>query len=186
MTLEQRVAALPMDQRARLAERLRKLGAPLAGAEAAESSGKRLVAYVVPRAGHDADPAELRGFLRAQLPEHLIPSAFVVLDELPLTASGKLDRQSLPAPEESRIAATSAGAAPSTPAEAALAGLWAEVLGLDSVRVDQDFYTLGGDSILLLKLCARAREMGWSLAPRAVLEHSTIAELAVHIGAGAP
>lgn len=183
MTLEQRVAALPADRRARLADQLRWMNAL---SDAAGSSGKRLVAYVVPRAGHDADPAELRGFLRSRLPEHMVPSAFVTLDEFPRTASGKLDRRALPAPEVSRAAAAPAAAAPSTPAETALAGLWAEVLGLDSVRVDQDFYALGGDSILLLKLCARAREIGWALAPRAILEHSTISELALHIGAGAP
>lgn len=183
MTLEQRVAALSAERRERLAGRLRRMGAL---SDTADSSGKRLVAYVVARPDHEADPAELRGFLRARLPEHMVPSAFVTLDEFPRTASGKLDRRALPAPELSRAAAAPAAAAPSTPAEAALAGLWAEVLGLDSVQVDQDFYALGGDSILLLKLCARAREAGWVLAPYAILEHSTIAELAAHLGAGAP
>lgn len=186
MTFEERVAALPKDKRALLADRLRGLGL-LSGVISEESEpagGKRLVAYVSLRPGQDADPAGLRGFLRERLPEPMVPSAFVVMDELPVTPSGKIDRRALPAPEAARdaIAGTSGGVAPRTPAEVALADLWAEVLGLDHVSVDEDFFTLGGDSILLLKLCARAREQGLALTPRDLFAHPTIAELAARSG----
>ncbi|MFL6234421.1 MAG: phosphopantetheine-binding protein [Thermoanaerobaculia bacterium] len=173
MTFESRVAALSAGQRASLAERLRRLGAALDDSEPA--AGKRLVAYVAPRSGHAVDPVGLRGFLRARLPEPMVPSAFVVLDELPVTPSGKLDRRALPAPEAHGMPVS---AAPTTPEEVALADLWAEVLGLDRVGVDDDFFALGGDSIRLLRLCGRAREMGIALTPRDLFESPTIAGLA--------
>jgi aryl carrier-like protein len=173
MTFESRVAALSADQRATLADRLRRLGAAVDGAEPA--GGKRLVAYVVPRSEHEVDPNGLRGFLRARLPEPMVPSAFVVLDEFPVTPSGKLDRRALPVPEAQGAPVS---AAPTTPREVALADLWVEVLGLDRVGVDEDFFALGGDSIRLLRLCARAREVGISLTPRDLFENPTIAGLA--------
>ena len=173
MTFESRVAALSADQRASLADGLRRLGAAPGGPE--PTGGKRLVAYVVPRADHAVDPAGLRGFLRARLPEPMVPSAFVVLDEFPVTPSGKLDRRALPVPETH---GTPVSAAPMTPREVALADLWAEILGLDRVGVDDDFFALGGDSIRLLRLCARARELGIPLTPRDLFEHPTIAGLA--------
>jgi aryl carrier-like protein len=173
MTFEERVAALSADQQASLAGRLRRLGALPETSEPA--AGKRLVAYVVPRSGHAVDPAGLRGFLRARLPEPMVPSAFMVLDEFPVTPSGKLDRRALPVPEAH---GTPASAAPTTPEEVALADLWAEVLGLDRVGVDDDFFTLGGDSIRILRLCARAREVGIALTPRDLFENPTIAGLA--------
>jgi aryl carrier-like protein len=173
MTFEDRVAALPADKRALLAERLRRLGALPDRPEPA--GGKRLVAYVAARPG-GVDPAELRGFLGARLPEPMVPSAFVVLDELPITPSGKLDRRALPAPEAAH--GTAPAAAPTTPEEVALADLWAEILGLDAVGVDENFFAIGGDSILLLKLCARARELGIALHPRDLFARPTIAELA--------
>ena len=179
MTFEERVAALPKDKRALLADRLRGLG--LLSGESEPAGGKRLVAYVSRRPGQDADPAGLRGFLRERLPEPMVPSAFVVLDELPVTPSGKVDRRALPAPEAMQDA-TAPGTAPTTPEEVALADLWAEVLGLDHVSVDEDFFTLGGDSILLLKLCARARELGLALTPRDLFAYPTIAELAARSG----
>lgn len=179
MTFEERVAALPADQRARLAERLRRLGAL---PDAADPAGRRLVAYVICRPGHGADPAGLRDFLGAQLPDYMVPSAFVALSQLPVTESGKIDRRALPAPEAVHGFAAPALAAPSTPEEVTLAGLWAEILRLDAVGVDQNFFELGGDSILLLKLCARARESGLALTPRAVYEHPTISELAAWKG----
>jgi aryl carrier-like protein len=129
----------------------------------------RLVAYLV---GDTDDP---RAALARVLPDYLVPAAFVTLDKLPMTTSGKLDRRALPVPETH---GTPAPAAPTTPREVALADLWAEVLGLDRVGVDDDFFALGGDSIRLLKLCARARELGIALTPRDLFEHPTIAGLA--------
>ncbi|MEV5708584.1 amino acid adenylation domain-containing protein, partial [Actinoallomurus sp. NPDC052274] len=125
--------------------------------------GRRLVAYV---AG-DADPAELRAFVRDRLPEYMVPAAVVPLPELPLTASGKLDRAALPAPEF-----RASGRAPRTPQEELLCRLFAEVLGLDGpVGADDGFFDLGGDSIVAIQLVARARREGLVLTAREVFRH---------------
>jgi aryl carrier-like protein len=130
------------------------------------------------------EPADLRSFLRAELPEPMVPSAFVVLDEFPVTASGKLDRRSLPAPEALHGAPAAVPSSDlATPEEAALAGLWREILGIDHVGKDDDFFAVGGDSILLLKLCARARERGLGLAPRDLFAHPVLGELAAALAA---
>ncbi|HKP74574.1 MAG TPA: amino acid adenylation domain-containing protein, partial [Longimicrobiaceae bacterium] len=113
---------------------------------------KRLVAYVV----GDADAASLRDHLRGGLPEHMVPSAFVAMDRLPLTPSGKLDRRGLPMPEmagpEERYSP------PSSPVETTLAAIWAEVLGLERVGVHDDFFALGGHSLLATRVVSRVRE----------------------------
>lgn len=167
MDLAPRVAQLDPARRALLAARLRALGA------ADPTDDKRLVAYVVTRSGQHASAADLRAFLRLRLPEPMVPAAFVTLPALPRTGSGKIDRRALPAPEH----AHHAPAAAASPEAERLADLWAEVLGLDEVDLDDDFFDLGGDSIVVLKLCARARELGIPLAPLAVYEHLTIAAL---------
>jgi amino acid adenylation domain-containing protein len=106
---------------------------------------KRLVAYVVPGAGAAPDAADLRAFLEKQLPPYMVPSAFVVLDALPLTANGKVDRKALPAP----AAGPAAGyTAPRTPVEEKLAAIWAQALGVPRVGVHDDFFALGGHSLL--------------------------------------
>jgi len=145
---------------------------------------KRLVAYVVARAGA-ADAGELREHLRRTLPEYMVPGAFVRLDALPQTPTGKIDPRTLPPPEpgtdEARFVA------PRTPTEELLAGIWCEVLRLERVGVEESFFELGGDSILSLQVAARARRAGLEISPRQVFEYQTIAELApVADGAGAP
>ncbi|MGK3998773.1 amino acid adenylation domain-containing protein [Sorangium sp. So ce1024] len=134
---------------------------------------RRLVAYVA--AGPDVDPEQLRRALREQVPDYMVPSAFVVLDELPRTPHRKIDRRALPAP-----ALESAGepASPRTQAEAILAGIWAELLRREAVGVRENFFALGGDSILALQVVARARAAGLSIAPRQLFQHQTVAELA--------
>ncbi|WP_437334473.1 amino acid adenylation domain-containing protein [Sorangium sp. So ce394] len=134
---------------------------------------RRLVAYVA--AAEGVSPEQLRRALREQVPDYMVPSAFVVLDELPRTPHGKIDRRALPAP-----AAEGAGeaAAPRTQAEEALAGIWAELLGRTAVGVRENFFELGGDSILALQVVARARAAGLSIAPRQIFQHQTVAELA--------
>ncbi|HBL28102.1 MAG TPA: hypothetical protein DD490_14815, partial [Acidobacteria bacterium] len=146
--------------------------------------GKRLVAYVV-TAG-DAPPAqELRAFLAARLPEPMIPAAFVRLPVLPLTRNGKLDRRALPEPGTGREG-TARLSPPTTPTEQALAEVWADVLHLDRVGVDESFFTLGGDSILSLQVVSRAREKGLDLSLQQVFEHPTLRDLARQLeGAGA-
>ncbi|WP_354683022.1 amino acid adenylation domain-containing protein [Cupriavidus necator] len=138
-------------------------------------SGARLTAYVVPIGGATVDIAALRTGLAAELPEHMVPAAFVVVDALPLTTNGKLDRRALPAPA---FDSAQAFVAPEGEAEAALAAIWTEVLGLPRVGRADNFFELGGDSILSLQIVARARAAGWQLTPRQLFERQTLAELA--------
>ncbi|MBY8848475.1 amino acid adenylation domain-containing protein, partial [Saccharothrix sp. MB29] len=133
---------------------------------------RRLVAYVVTD-DTAVEPARLREPLTLELPPYMVPSAFVRLDDLPQTANGKLDQRALPAPE---YAVSRRG--PATEAEGLLAGLFAEVLGLSAVGVDDGFFDLGGDSILAIQLVGRARRAGLGLSPREVFEHQTVAALA--------
>jgi amino acid adenylation domain-containing protein/non-ribosomal peptide synthase protein (TIGR01720 family) len=145
---------------------------------------KRLVAYVVPAAGRseagEVRPADLRAFLARSLPVFMLPAVFVTLDELPLNPNGKLDRRGLPAPED-RVAAD-AGAryvAPRDGTEQALATIWADVLGLPRVGVNDDFFELGGDSIRGVRALSRARAtLGVALSARAVFDAPTVARFA--------
>ncbi|MEU2794794.1 amino acid adenylation domain-containing protein [Streptomyces sp. NPDC007100] len=137
---------------------------------------QRLVAYVIPAERDTADPAALRSAAAARLPGHLVPTAVVVLDALPLTVNGKLDRAALPAPGTDGHATT--GRAPRTPLETRLCDLFAEVLGLERVSADSDFFALGGDSILSMLLVSRARRAGVIITSRQVFERRTPAELA--------
>jgi len=138
--------------------------------------GARLVAHVTARAGAVLVPAELRAQLAARLPDYLVPSAIAVLDALPLNPNGKVDRQALPA-IESR-ADDDRYAAPQGPVEQALAMLWTELLGVPRVGRHDNFFDLGGDSILSLQIVARLRGLGWTLTPRQVFERQTPALLA--------
>ena len=137
---------------------------------------RRLVAYLVCPAGPPPSPRELRTHLELRVPKYMVPSAFVFLDELPVTANGKLDRKALPSPE--RPAATTGFLAPRTPEERALAEIWTDVLGLDRVGIDDNFFELGGDSILSIQVVARADRVGLRLTPRQLFESPTIAGLA--------
>ncbi|HEX7309437.1 amino acid adenylation domain-containing protein, partial [Lentzea sp.] len=134
-------------------------------AEVVVLDGPRLAAYVV------GDAHGLRDFARARLPEHLVPSAFVVLDELPRTANGKLDRAALPVPE----IAASTGDAARTPRQQILCGIFAGLLGLPEVSPDDDFFALGGHSLLAARLVSRVRTvLGVELAMREVFRTPTV------------
>ncbi|GAA0469932.1 hypothetical protein Ade02nite_32970 [Paractinoplanes deccanensis] len=137
----------------------------------------RLVAYIVGSAGESPGqvPEGLREWAAGRLPGHLLPAAFVGLDRLPVTVAGKVDKRALPAPDFGVLAG---GEAPRTPAEETLAKLFAEVLGLPAVGVEDSFFTLGGDSIVSLQLVARARTAGLRITPRQIFELRTVAALA--------
>ncbi|HXM57920.1 MAG TPA: amino acid adenylation domain-containing protein, partial [Candidatus Dormibacteraeota bacterium] len=138
--------------------------------------GGRLVAYWVPAPGAAAAPAELRAHLRTALPEPMVPAAFVALDALPLTATGKPDRLALPPPP---AAAADGYAPPATDQEAALARLWEALLGVAPVGRHDDFFELGGESLLAAQLVARARaELGLAVALRDLFDAPTVAGMA--------
>ncbi|HYP62846.1 MAG TPA: condensation domain-containing protein, partial [Acidocella sp.] len=138
--------------------------------------GKRLIGYVVGRGRAAPGGGELRAHVGRHLPEYMVPSAFVELEKLPLTPNGKLDRLALPAPvvgggEGVRQAAR-------TPQEEILCGLFAEVLGVGSVGIADNFFALGGDSIMSIQLVSRARKAGLGITPRVVFQHQTVEALA--------
>ncbi len=132
-----------------------------------------LVAYLVP-AGDGVDHAAVRAHAAAELPEYMVPSAFLELAALPLTPNGKLDRAALPAP----VTTSAGGRVPATGRESVLARLFAAVLGHERVAADDSFFDLGGDSIMSIQLVAAAREAGLSITPRDVFAYRTVAALA--------
>ncbi|MFE3318801.1 amino acid adenylation domain-containing protein [Nocardia sp. NPDC059195] len=139
-----------------------------------------LVSYVTTEPGAEAHPEAVKAAVGERLPAYMVPAVVMVLDEVPLTPLGKVDRKALPAPDFSARAVTSR--APSTPREQALAALFAEVLGLDAVGVDESFFALGGDSIVSIQLVSRAKAAGISLRARDVFERKTVAALAAVAG----
>ncbi|OLF16235.1 non-ribosomal peptide synthetase [Actinophytocola xanthii] len=155
------------------------------GGDGAEGGHRRLVGYVVPAAGQSPTPAGLRAELKRVLPDYLVPAAFVVLERLPLTPSGKVDRRALPAPETG-VDVDSAYQAPRGETEERLAALWAEVLGAERVGANDNFFGLGGDSILSIQLVSRARQAGLRFTSRDVFANQTVAELATVVTTAEP
>jgi len=157
--------------------------AVVAAAAAVHGDGpsKRLVAYVV---GDEPalEPGALRSFLDEHLPEHMLPGAYVVLPALPLTRTGKLDRAALPAPPSEREALVPAYVEPATATERRLAAIWAEVLELDQVGAEDDFFALGGDSFRASRVAAHAGTADAPLPVRALFEHPTVRALARRLG----
>ncbi|MFD4431998.1 AMP-binding protein, partial [Nocardia sp. NPDC058497] len=140
------------------------------------SGATALVSYVLPRPGAEVDPEALKAAAGESLPHYMVPAFIVVLDSIPLTPLGTVDRKALPAPDTSVHATVSR--APSTPREEALAALYAEVLGLEAVGVDDSFFALGGDSIGSIQLVSRAKAAGLGFSARDVFERKTVAALA--------
>ncbi|MFI9511284.1 amino acid adenylation domain-containing protein [Nocardia sp. NPDC052566] len=147
--------------------------------ESGADGGRQLVAYLVLDTESDAgvvDSPQVRGFVSERLPEFMVPAIVVVLDRLPLTPNGKLDRKALPEP---RPTATAAYREPRTDPEHVLAAVFAEVLAVRRVGIDEDFFAAGGDSILAIQVVSRARTRGLHFTPREVFEYKTVAGLAV-------
>ncbi|MBI3761432.1 MAG: amino acid adenylation domain-containing protein, partial [Chloroflexi bacterium] len=149
---------------------------------------KRLVAYLVPDRDYvqsrssasdsNPSPSELRRFLTETLPDYMTPAHFVILDAMPLTPNGKVDRLALPAPDRARPALDAAFVAPRTPVEKLLAEIWSQVLGVETVGAHDNFFELGGASIQVLQIVAQAGEAGLTFKPESFFVHQTIAELA--------
>jgi non-ribosomal peptide synthase protein (TIGR01720 family) len=133
---------------------------------------RRIVAYVV---ATDVQNVELSAWVAARVPDYMVPAAFVALTELPITPNGKVDRKALPAPD---FGANSTRRAPRNLREELLCGLFAQVLGLPRVGIDDGFFQLGGDSILSLQVVSRARTAGLVVTPRDIFQHQTVAALA--------
>jgi amino acid adenylation domain-containing protein len=140
---------------------------------------KRLVAYLMSDRRRAVEMDELRAHLQAQLPEYMVPAAFMMLDSFPLTPNGKIDRKALPPPELAQAISEKSYVAPRGPVEAVIAALWAEVLGLERVGVHNNFFELGGHSLIAIQVIARIREiLRVDLAVKSIFEARTVAELA--------
>ncbi|MCP5311417.1 MAG: alpha/beta fold hydrolase [Zoogloeaceae bacterium] len=141
---------------------------------------KQLVAYVVTGGAPEAEPRELREYLQERLPSYMVPTAFVQLAALPVTSNGKLDRRALPAPLRDRDLVGDEYVAPRTSVETVLAGIWAEVLGLERVGVHDNFFELGGDSFSAMQVMAACNhEFGRGLPVTVLFQGSTIETLAM-------
>jgi amino acid adenylation domain-containing protein len=146
-----------------------------------DSGEPRLVAYIVGGAGTLAETAQLRTFLRKRVPEYMVPSAFVTLESMPRTTNGKLDRKSLPRPSSPAPSRDAAYGAPTSTEEKVLCQIWAEVLGVSSVGVDDDIFALGADSLHIFKIATRASKAGLALEALQIFEQRTVAQLAKHV-----
>jgi aryl carrier-like protein len=144
-----------------------------------EATGdKRLVAYVVARDGEPFSAEDLRNHLQQMLPDYMLPAVFVEMKALPLTLNGKIDRRALPAPEEVAVRPKKSFEAPRGETEQILADIWSDVLGIKPVGINDNFFEMGGDSILSIQIVVRAKEAGIYLTPKQLFQHQTIAELA--------
>jgi amino acid adenylation domain-containing protein len=150
-----------------------------------EPGNKQLVGYVVPRGGSSPTAEDLREFVKQKLPEYMAPAHFVFLDSIPLTQNGKVDRKALPAPSQGDTSTDREFVAPRTDTEKALAEIWAKLLKVDRIGIHDDFFDLGGHSLMAMKAVSQIGEMFEVNLPLAVLlEAPTIAELAKKLGTG--
>jgi amino acid adenylation domain-containing protein len=149
-----------------------------------KSGDRRLVAYVVPQPGRTVSADELKAFLQERLPDHMTPSAIVTLQALPLTPNGKVDHKALPDPEQARTAADKNYTAPRNAVEDALAKIWAEVVGVARVGVHDNFFDLGGHSLMATQVISRASAaLSVQVPLRLIFERPTVAGLAEAIAA---
>ncbi len=146
---------------------------------------KQLAAYLVTAAGADAgtgkpNVTDLRAYLKEKLPEYMVPAVYTFLDAMPLTPNGKVDRRALPAPD--RASAAREYVAPRDEKEEFFCALWAELLSLERVGINDDFFELGGDSLLVIRVVTKANKAAMGITTKAVFQHRTIAELAAVAG----
>ncbi|NJN99265.1 MAG: non-ribosomal peptide synthetase, partial [Anaerolineales bacterium] len=140
---------------------------------------KQLVAYLIPRYPPGPSASELYRFLKQKLPDYMMPAAFVTLDTMPLTPHGKIDRRGLPAPTVTRLEWDQPFVAPHTSTEQSLAEIWATVLGVERMGVNENFFEAGGHSLLATQVMARIHQaFGFDLPLRCLFEAPTIAEFA--------
>jgi amino acid adenylation domain-containing protein len=146
------------------------------------SGQKQLVGYVVIEKGAEATgreqvtSADLRKYVGERLPQYMVPAILVKLDEMPLSENGKINRQRLPEPERRQV--ETKYAAPISPAEESLSAIWAQVLRIDNVSIDDNFFALGGDSIRIVQIVSQAQQKGLNLEAQMIYQHQTIRELA--------
>ncbi len=141
---------------------------------------KRLIAYIVPADSDFHGVSKLRDYLQEKLPVYMIPSVFVAIDALPLTQNGKVDYKALPLPTQTAKAETDY-VAPRTKTEKVLCDIWSDVLGFRNIGINDDYFELGGDSILSISIISRAKSAGLHLTPQQIFNYSTIAKLAPRI-----
>jgi aryl carrier-like protein len=139
---------------------------------------KQLVAYIIAKSEQVLTTSELRNWLKLQLPDYMLPSAFILLEALPLTSNGKVDRRALPIPNTTRPELEEAYVAPSTPEEKALVEIWVQVLGVEQIGIHDNFFALGGDSIRSIQVLSKAKERGLSLSLQQIFQNQTIHQLA--------
>lgn len=142
------------------------------------SGNKRLIAYLVPDGEDTPSVNNLRQYLKSDLPDYMIPAAFVPLKALPLTPNGKINRQALPLPDAARPQLAETFVAPKTDIEKRLAEIWEKVLGITQIGLYDNFFSLGGDSILIIQVVSKARQADLMVTPRQLYENQTIYDLA--------
>jgi len=169
-----------------LAEHL-AVGAAAAAVREVKPGETLLMAYVVPRPGHSIQTEEVRSYLKTRLPDYMLPARIEILNALPLVASGKIDRQALPAPESSREAAADLRSAPQTELEKKLERIFADVLGLDWAGIDENFFALGGDSLHAIRLITRIEKaLGRKISLASLFQAPTVRELAAFLSDSRP
>ena len=153
-----------------------------AAAAGGEAGRKRLAAYLVWQRGERPSAAQLRRFLAARLPEYMIPARFVSLEALPLARSGKVDRKALPEPDDSRDELGAIYQPPQNLTQELLTTIWSEVLDIDRIGIDDNFFVLGGDSIRSIRIRSLAQQRGLAISHQDLFRHQTIRDLSLGIG----
>jgi amino acid adenylation domain-containing protein len=160
-----------------------QIRAALVIAEDTGQDDKQLIAYIVPDPRQAPNVIELRNFLRKKIPDYMLPAHFVMIDAIPLTPNGKIDRRALPKPQDARPDLGAAFVEPQTPLERMLAETWSEVLQIKTVGMDDNFFELGGDSIRSIQMLSKAQRKGLYFSIQMLFEHQTIRELACALDA---